>query len=140
MPRKAKKSPTFYIPTTDSIEPGTLRIDSRDVIARIEDLQLADSNNPLSDDDAEELKQLLELQEEASSSPDWEHGEALILDSDFTEYTEELIRDCYEMPKDLESGAWPWRHMTLDYEAAAQELKQDYMEVTYAGHTYQIRA
>jgi hypothetical protein len=44
------------------------------------------------------------------------------------------------MPKEMKSGNWPWRHMTIDYEAAAQELKADYNEVTFAGHTYLIHA
>lgn len=48
--------------------------------------------------------------------------------------------DCYEMPKEINSGVWPWRHMTIDYEAAAEEAKQDYMEVTLSGNTFFIRA
>lgn len=32
------------------------------------------------------------------------------------------------------------RHMTLDYEAAAQEAKQDYMELDFDGVAYLIRA
>ena len=128
-------------------------IDSRDVIERIEELEaeLADDDgnipslDSLSDDDerradVEELEELKRLQSEAESSPDWQHGETLIRESYFASYIEELINDCYEMPKDMNSGAWPWRHMKIDYEAAADEAKADYFEVEYFGVTYLIRA
>lgn len=73
------------------------------------------------------------------SSPDWSYGETLIREDYFTKYIEELIDDCYEIPKEMNSGEWPWRHMTIDYEAAAEEAKQDYMELNYDGVTYFIR-
>jgi hypothetical protein len=149
-------------------------IDSRDVIARIEELEAirddlqttldeateADSNNEDGDleihnavitaqealdewtasDEGEELATLLKLAEEGENSPDWTYGESLISESYFTKYIEELIDDCYEMPKEMDSGKWPYRHMTMDYEAAAEEAKQDYMELDFDGNTYYIRA
>lgn len=90
-------------------------------------------------DDAHELKALLALADEADCSPDWSYGETLIHEDYFTDYIEKLINDCYELPKEFNSGDWPWRHMTLDYEAAADEAKQDYMEVNFDGATYYIR-
>jgi len=127
---------------TDSISSRTDIIDSRDVIARIEELQELQEDNSLSSLEVEELQELLKLQEQAESSPDWEHGETLIRRSYFVTYVEELIHECYEMPQELKSGSgqWPWRHMSLDYEAAARELEQDYMEVHYFGEAYLIRS
>ncbi len=90
-------------------------------------------------DDAHELRVLLALADEADCSPDWSYGETLIHEDYFTEYIEGLINDCYEPPKEFNSGDWPWRHMTIDYEAAADEAKQDYTEVTFDGQTYYIR-
>ena len=90
-------------------------------------------------DDAHDLKALLALASEADWSPGWSYGETLIHEDYFTDYIEELINDCYELPKEFNFGAWPWRHMTLDYEAAADEAKQDYMEVNFDGATYYIR-
>ena len=90
-------------------------------------------------DDAYELKVLLALASEADCSPDWSYGETLIHEDYFTDYIEELINDCYELPKEFNSGAWPWCHMTIDYEAAADEAKQDYKEVNFDGATYYIR-
>lgn len=145
-------------------------IDSRDVIERIEELEgelqahheqeveggltnldfeewldaVRRDSSPAHchecNEDVEELQELRRLAEEASSSSDWEHGEALINEGYFTTYIEDLINDCYEMPKGIKSGEWPWRHMAMDYEAAAEEAKQDYMEVTFFGHTFLIRA
>lgn len=90
--------------------------------------------------EAAELEILEKVAAEASDSPDWEHGEALIRESYFTDYIEELITDCYEMPKALKSGEWPWRHVKVDYVAAAEEAKADYLEVDFDGVTYLIRA
>jgi hypothetical protein len=132
-------------------------IDSRDVIARIDELRdtLMDVGVIVETDgketidpvkreshslETEEYEELLELQKQASSSPDWEYGESLINEKYFTSYIEELINDCYEMPKEINSGNWPYRHMKIDYEAAAEEAKADYFEVTFFGHAFLIRA
>lgn len=114
-------------------------IDSRDVIARIEELQDDENRTSLEE---EELQELLKLQGEAESSPGWVHGETLIRREFFVTYIEELISECYEMPRELKSGSgqWPWRHMSLDYEAAAREAEQDYFEVYYFGECYLIRS
>ena len=90
-------------------------------------------------DDAHELKALLALADEADCSPDWSYGETLIHEDYFTDYIEEQINDCYELPKEFNSNDWPWRHMTIDYAAAADEAKQDYMEVNFDGATYYIK-
>ena len=135
-------------------------IDSRDVIERIEELQstlesyhddqettlsfefaLQDAANfPEHDDEYTELQRLLKLQSEAEGSPDWSHGETLIREDYFTSYIEQLIDDCYELPKEFKSGDWPWRHMSIDFEAAANEAKVDYIEADFDGVTYLIRA
>ena len=115
-------------------------IDSRDIIERIEELL---SEMPEDDTEARqwdgwaELKTLEKLAEEASSSPDWEHGETLINRSYFVSYITDLISDCYEIPK---GDIWPLRHLQMDYEAAAKEAEQDYMEVDFDGVEYLIRA
>ena len=133
-------------------------IDTRDLIARIEelkdDLGLSEGDtgeagenlrNTFNRDPAQadlwtELEALEKVADEASASPYYEYGETLIRESYFTTYIEELINECYELPKDLNSGKWPWRHMKLDYEAAANEAKVDYIECDYDGVTYLIRS
>jgi hypothetical protein len=130
-------------------------IDSRDVIARIEELeneqsdlvqQLSDGEITEADmiafdeDKGRELDALRELAAEAESSPDWIHGEQLIRASYFVQYITELIDDCYDLPKELTSGDWPYRHITIDFEAAAKEAEQDYNSVDFDGVEYLIRA
>lgn len=109
-------------------------IDSRDIIARIKELEderealmedisdaeesaqdgteeslnvLRDLNKALKaweDDCGEELKILQNVQEQAEGYSDWEYGEALIRDSCFTEYAEELARDIGAVMMTLISG------------------------------------
>ena len=147
---------------TNAISNTDNTIDSRDAIARIEELEQERANLESELDNAhddievgiaegtlkefdnseegQELTALKQLAEQAESSPDWTYGETLINEDYFTQYIEELIDDCYEIPKEFNSGEWPWRHMSIDYEAAAEEAKQDYMEVDFNGTTFLIRA
>lgn len=136
---KRKKSKAEYIPTTDAIEAGGI-LDSRDVIARIGDLEGADDENPLSADDAAELAALQALASEGEGYGDWSHGEALIPEDEFTEHIKQLVADCYQLPKEFDSGTWPWNHMTMDWDAAADEAKAAYIELTYQGTTYLMRS
>lgn len=89
--------------------------------------------------EGEELKILEGVIEDGESSHNWRY-EILIRDDYFTDYTEDLINDCFEMPKEINSGNWPYRHMTIDYEAAAEEMKQDYLNIKIGDETYWIRA
>ncbi|WP_266156793.1 hypothetical protein [Dyella silvatica] len=147
-------------------------IDSRDVISRVEELEVEledfherggfmnefddwieqsrDNSEPVyavfPDEGAEvielieELYALRALTEEAEHTADWTHGEVLIREDYFTDYIEELVKDCYEVPKDMDSDKWPWCHMAMDWEAAAEAAKVDYNEVTFDGEPYLIRA
>lgn len=122
-------------------------IDSRDVIARIEYLQAEkdqaeeDQGDAFNEelygdtDEGAELKVLLALQEEASGSPDWEYGEALIHDDYFEDYARELAEDCGMVDP---NAKWPNIH--IDWAAAAEALKQDYTYVDFDGQDYWIRA
>ena len=102
-------------------------IDSRDIIKRIEELE----SDP-QEDEAEELATLKALAEECKLySSDWEYGEGLIHRRYFEEYMDDLIEDCYELPKDLPY----WMTIKLDYDA----LEQDYTTVDFDGEEYLIR-
>lgn len=110
-------------------------IDSRDVIARIEDLEALDECEELDDDDKQELETLKALAKEASGyAPDWAYGEVLIRYSYFKEYAQELAEDC-GMVND--EANWPNNH--IDWESAAEELKIDYTSVDFDGVEYWIR-
>jgi hypothetical protein len=87
--------------------------------------------------DKDELDTLVEVNRDAEHAPDWIYGTSLILESYFTDYIKDLIGDCYEEPKGLDS--WPWNNMSMDWEAAAEEAKVDYFDIEVEGYTYFIR-
>lgn len=134
-------------------------IDSRDVIARIDELEteLTDVKDGQSkqaeemelDDWIEEArieehpfrdvineyKALTALANEASDyAADWQHGEALIRDSYFEDYAQELAEDIGAINDD---ASWP--NNCIDWEKAADELRIDYSAVDFDGVTYWIR-
>ena len=105
-------------------------IDSRDVIARIAYLEGAD----IDEDEQYELKTLQELVEQCENCSNWEYGEGLIRGGYFTEYAEQLASDIGAIDSDAQ---WPLSH--IDWEAAAEALKQDYSEVEFDNTIYYIR-
>jgi len=113
-------------------------IDSRDIIERIEELtDLIQENENSTDDsgesDKKELALLLELQRQCIDyASDWEYGETLIRREFFKQYMDEMIEDCYELPKDMPY----WMTIKLDYDA----LEQDYTSVDFDGQEYLIRS
>jgi len=129
--------------TTTTISNMDDIIDSRDVIARIEELEGErddywtgteagwSNDNP---EDAAELEALQSLAEEAEGyAADWQYGEALIRYSYFTEYAMDMLRDCGELPSET-----PW-YIAIDEEQTAENIKVDYTEVDFDGVSYYIR-
>lgn len=115
--------------------------DSRDVIKRIEELK-SDVDNALLDGEvpdeevAEELRVLEEFAKEAEGyTSEWEDGATFIDDSYFEDYARELADDIGAIPSD---ASWPLTH--IDWEAAADELKQDYTTVELEGFTFYVRS
>lgn len=133
-------------------------IDSRDVIARIEELEGArddlaseledryENNTDLSamlakvkewdTDNGEELTALKALQDQAEGYSDWMHGAQLIRDSYFKDYAMQYADDVGAM-KDGNAHAWPFT--CIDWDAAADELQSDYTSVEFDGVTYWVR-
>lgn len=86
-------------------------------------------------DEVEELQLLLELKEEVEGySSEWEHGVALIRQSYFETYAQDLADDIGAIDR---NANWPLNH--IDWEAAADELLHDYSEVEFDGVTYYFR-
>lgn len=115
-------------------------IDSRAVIERIEELEselaafMEETEGALPENfpAIEELMALRNLANDAIQySSDWEYGESLINRNYFEEYMDEMVEDCYELPKDLPY----WMSIKLDYVA----LEQDYTSVDFDGQEYLIR-
>ena len=108
-------------------------IDSRDVIKRIDELEGLDERD---EDEQEELDKLKALQDEAEGySPDWKYGATLIRESYFTKYAEQLAEDI----GNYSSRDVKWPYTCIDWEKAADELKQDYTIVDFDGTDYYIR-
>ena len=124
-------------------------MDSRDVIARIAYLEGAQDDTCLEygiecehgvtgthiTDEYEELQTLLKLQEQCEGyASDWQYGEALIRDSYFTEYAQDLADDIGAIDRNL---SWP--NSCIDWDRAARELQMDYASVDFDGVMYWIR-
>lgn len=88
----------------------------------------------------DDLELLQDIISQGEDSPDWSYGETLIHEKYFIAYIEELIHDCYEMPKEFNEGKWPFNHLNFDFEGAAEEAKSDYSTIEAGGETYYIRA
>ena len=115
-------------------------IDSRDIIARIEELRSqleADTGDGerMSDEDIVELADLEALAKQGEDyAPDWAHGETLIRDSYFKTYARELAEAIGAVSV---SDRWP--HTCIDWDKAASELQMDYTDVAFGSVTYWVR-
>lgn len=106
---------------------------SREVIERIAELEGIETIDR-DEDEQEELDALYALAEEAEGMvPDWEYGETFIREDEFTDYAEETLKDVGYLPAELPS----W--IVIDMEATADNMKEDYTEVTFRGVTYLAR-
>ena len=79
----------------------------------------------------EELKEIEEIDDvENELGSEFEYGVTLVDVDDWEEYVEELLEDIGYIPKNFPS----W--IKIDLEATANNVKVDYMEVTYQGNSY----
>ena len=113
-------------------------IDGRDIRDRIDELEALDA--PTEEESAELTDLTAFLHEARQYNSDADDGETIIAESYFVDYIKEVIDDCYALPKELTSGEWPYRHITVDYEAAAEEARADYAELTFRGRNFYIQA
>ena len=112
------------------------RIDSRDVIQRIKELTAPAGSLAYLPGEEEELASLQALADEAEQcAEDWTFGETLIRFDHFVTYAQELADDLDRLDPDL--NAWP--HCCIDWDQAADLLKEDYTEVDFDGVTYFIQ-
>jgi hypothetical protein len=119
---------------TEPIDNSAEYIDSRDVIVRID--YLSTDEDTLDEDEREELTALRALADEgAQYAGDWEYGETLIRDSAFRDYAEQLADEIGAVSAD---ATWPTSY--IDWDAAADALRQDYTEVDFGGVAYLVRS
>ena len=121
-------------------------LDSRDIIERIDELEkelgiepetvINEMTEEEMGDNAEsyeELQTLRDLAEEGEQYGDWKHGEPLIRESYFTDFTEELVKDFGYIAKDF--PCW----IAVDWEKTAENVMQDYTTLDFGGVDYYIR-
>lgn len=114
---------------------GEVVIDSRDVIARIEELE-TDRDLALEDDqdfDEEELDALIALREQCQDYEDWQYGATLVSWSYWEEYVRQLCEDIGDIPRNIPD------YIVIDWQATADNIAQDYTEVDFDGESYYIR-
>jgi hypothetical protein len=117
-------------------------IDSRDIVERIEELEAElagydapeafDANQP---DAASELNALRAFVEEIEqyAGDKASDGITCVKDSYFTDYAQQLLEDCGEIPKDLP------HYIEIDWEATAINIRVDYTSCELDGKTFWIR-
>lgn len=93
---------------------------------------LESAKEAFGDDEKGELAELENLESEIS---EWRHGEAMIPESDWEDYTRQLAEDIGAIP---DNAQWPCT--CIDWKQAADELAMDYTTVTYQGTDYYVRS
>jgi hypothetical protein len=122
-------------------------IDVRDIIERLEELE-ADIDFQCTasayglEKEAElkaELKTLVSIMDEMQGyggdeqwRGDW-YPLTLIRESYFTDYVQEMLEDCGEIPKDLP------HYIHIDWQATARDVQVDYTAIDVDGATYFYR-
>ena len=80
------------------------------------------------EDELKEIEEIDDVENELGS--EFEYGVTLVDVDDFTDYCEELMEEFGYINKDFPS----W--IEIDWEATANNVKVDYMEVIYQGNSY----
>lgn len=117
-------------------------IDSRDICERILELEevvsegIGDDKGNDVRESANELKMLQDIVDEIDNygGDKAEDGVALIRDSYFRDYAEELADDIGAIDR---NAKWPVN--CIDWEQAARELQMDYTSLEFDGVTYWYR-
>lgn len=80
------------------------------------------------EDELKEIEEIDDVENELGS--EFKHGVTLVDVDDWVEYVEQDLEDCGYISKDFPS----W--IEIDWEATADNVKQDYTEVNYQGNSY----
>jgi hypothetical protein len=115
----------------DEASEAALEIASEGVTDAESNLESAESG--FGDDEKTELDELETLENETS---EFMHGETMILENDFEDYTREMAEDIHG--KAVREATWPFT--CIDWEQAARELAMDYSTVEYQGESYYVRS
>lgn len=130
-------------------------LDSRDIVARIDDLvsdfmiateaedapsldglmSVDDWAFGLSDDDAEELVRLIDFREayDGQFGDSFDDGITFVHEEYFENYTKELCEDIGDIPDNLPD------YIVIDWAETAENIREDYTEAVLKGTTYWAR-
>lgn len=110
-------------------------IDSRDLIEAAHALrdEIEEEERKATEDEARFLAEFDAV--ESAGIPDFPYGEALIQVEYFTEYARQLAEDIGAIDREAD---WPLAH--IDWDAAADALKQDFTDVVLFETAYYARA
>lgn len=98
--------------------------------------KVADDSTSEHQDEAVELQILRSVAEEGeSASSDWPHGETMIRDSYFEDWTRQFAEAIGALEK---ADSWPCT--CIDWERAASELQHDYTTISFDGVDYWVRS
>lgn len=112
------------------------RLDSRDLLERLEALEADADDAGLDPDESDELTMLIALRDETEgyAGDSWRDGVFFVADWDWKNYAHELAEDMGAIPQ---TYSWPASY--IDWDAAARDLQMDYTSCKIDGHTYWYR-
>ena len=109
-------------------------LDTRDLYKEWEDLKARrddeDQIDPLDEDETERCTKLADLFGEIGESAGI-HGGTLIPDGEFVDYAKEYAEDVIA---DCDTSRWPFT--SIDWDDAADDLRQDFTTVTFDGEDF----
>jgi hypothetical protein len=122
----------------DQTEPGSDIVDLQDVINRYDEI-IATPVDEREEWDEDFMAAVFELKEQLFAPlGDYARNEpTMIVDSYFEEYAQELAVELGFIDR---NNIDEWPCSCIDWEDAAEQLKNDYTEVTFGGYTYYVRA
>lgn len=116
----------------DPFDFGAEMFDSRDVIERLDYLTDKADDVGLDEDEKDELHILQELENESGTS--WDYGMTFINEDYFVQYAKQYAE---EIGAASDTNRWPFT--CIDWEQAADELKEDYTYYNLNGNTFLSR-
>ena len=109
-------------------------LDSRDLIARLAELEDMTEEEREEDDLQDEYEELVRVCEEGENEvEDWTYGATLIREDHFADYIQEVAVDCGYVPSDI-----PW-WISIDWDDTADNCKVAYTTIDILGVTYYAR-
>lgn len=129
--------------TTEPITNSADIIDVRDIIARVEALESlppSDESDGMDNEEREELATLTALLDEMRGNGgdvDWQgawYPLLLVRESYFVDHAQEEADSCGLINSE---ARWPNNH--IDWDSAAEELKNDYTDIDFDGVEYLYR-